>query len=333
MAITPPLTDYLYKNKMWKKKARTQALGGGGTPIFNELHKDKEIGTPRMGGVIVWGSVFVTTLIFWLMFAFYPSFVTSKLSFLSRNQTWLLLFSMLAASFVGMVDDLLQTQEKGGYVAGGLSLSKRIGSVIVIGLIGAWWFYVKLGVSAITIPFVGSVALGWLFIPLFVIVMLALFSGGVIDGLDGLSGGVFSVMYASYAVIAFIQQQYDIAAFCAVVVGGLLAFLWYNIPPARFYLTETGTLGLTVTLAVVAFLTDNVPILILIAFPLLIESASVIIQIGSKKVLGKKVFLVAPIHHHFEALGWPATKVVMRFWIVSIISAVAGLAIALIGKV
>ena len=164
------------------------------------------------------------------------------------------------------------------------------------------------------------------------IVMLALFSGSVIDGIDGLSGGIMASIFSAYAGIAFFQNQIDLAAFCAVIVGGILAFLWFNIPPARFYMTETGILGLTTTLAVVAFLTQSVIVLPIIAFPLFVASGSVIIQQLSKKFRnGKKVFLVAPIHHHFEALGWPSYKVTMRFWVLSMVSAALGMIIALIG--
>src|SRR3989344_3502889 len=207
------------------------------------------------------------------------------------------------------------------------------GVVAFIGLLGALWFYFRLEQSMIHVPFVGDFNIGVLYIPLFVIVMLGVFSGGVVDGLDGLSGGVFATIFAAFGIIAFFNNQIDLAAMAGVIMGALLAFLWFNIPPARFYMGETGILGLTTVVTVFAFLTDSVFVLPIITLILVLESASVIIQLASKKLRGKKVFLVAPIHHHFEALGWPATKVVMRFWIVSIMCAVAGLAIALIGKV
>ncbi len=331
IAITPLLTHYLYKHKLWKKKARNEGLGGGETPIFNQLHKEREVGTPRMGGVIIWASVLITILATYLLSVFFPDTVTEKINFLSRNQTWLPLFTLIAASLIGLIDDILVVQGRGGYIAGGLPLSMRIGLVLLIGLIGAWWFYSKLGVSSVDIPFWGEWELGLLFIPFFMIVMLALFSGGVIDGIDGLSGGIMAAIFSAYAGIAFFQNQIDLAAFCAVIVGGILAFLWFNIPPARFYMSETGMLGLTTTLAVVAFLTESVVVLPIIAFPLFVASGSVIIQTLSKKLrAGKKVFLVAPVHHHFEALGWPPYKVTMRFWIISVITALIGMILALV---
>ncbi len=332
IALTPFLTHYLYKYRMWKKKARTEGLGGGGTPIFNRLHKEKEVGTPRMGGVIIWAST-LFTVIFFFLFAYYSEEgLMQKLNFLSRNQTWLPLFTLILASIVGLIDDFLVIYNRGGYIAGGLPLKIRIGTVILIGLMGAWWFYSKLDMTSIEIPFNGAVNLGYFFIPLFVIVMLALFSGGVIDGIDGLSGGIMAAIFSAYGGIAFFQNQIDLATFCFVVAGSILAFLWFNIPPARFYMSETGMLGLTTSLTVVAFLTKSVVVLPIIAFPLFLASGSVIIQVLSKKFRnGKKVFLVAPIHHHFEALGWPAYKVTMRFWVISVICAIIGMVVALVG--
>ena len=162
--------------------------------------------------------------------------------------------------------------------------------------------------------------------------MIVLFSSSVVDGIDGLAGGVFAAAFAAYGGIAFFRGQVDLAAFCAVILGSLLAFLWFNIPPARFYMGESGTLGLTTTLAVVAFLTDSVAVLPIIGFVLVIEVASNIIQFASKRFRGKKVFLIAPIHHHFEALGWPPYKVTMRFWVISMVTAMVGIAVALIGR-
>ncbi|MFA6077645.1 MAG: hypothetical protein WC724_01350 [Candidatus Paceibacterota bacterium] len=332
ISITPIITHYLYKYEFWKKKARTEGLGGGGTPIFNKLHKEKEVGTPRMGGIVVWASALITTIGFALLHFFSPDVATEKLNFLSRNQTWLPLFTLIVGSLVGIIDDFLVVKGRGGYIAGGLPLTIRIVVVLALGFIGGWWFFDKLEVTSVFIPFIGSFDLGYLFILFFMLVMLAIFSGGVIDGIDGLSGGIMAAIFSAYSIIAFFQGQIDLAAFCATIVGGLLAFLWFNIPPARFYMSETGMLGLTTSLTVVAFLTDGVAVLPIIAFPLFVASLSVIIQVLSKKLRnGKKVFLVAPLHHHFEALGWPAYKVTMRFWIISVVFALIGVVITLLG--
>ena len=333
MTVTPFLTYYLFKYKMWKKKSVERSIDGTASTISASLHRDEEKKTPRMGGVVIWTSVALTTLLFFFLARLTPDF--AKLDFLSRSQTWLPLFTLLVGALIGLIDDFLVVSGgsgKGGYVGGGLPLSVRIGSVIAIGFAGAWWFYFKLGVSAIDIPFLGGLELGFLFIPFFMIVMLAIYSGGVIDGIDGLSGGILATIFTAYSLIAFFQNQIDLAAFSAVVVGGILAFLWFNIPPARFYMSETGILALTTSLTVVAFLTAEVVVLPIIALPLFISSGSVILQILSKRFRhGKKIFLVAPIHHHFEAMGWPGYKVTMRFWIVGVICAILGTVIALLG--
>lgn len=332
IALTPFLTHFLYKNKLWKKKAGKEAgLGDkNGTPIFNELHKEKDTGTPRMGGIIIWASSLITIFLFWLASFLFPNELTTKMDFMSRSQTWLPLFTLVVASLLGLIDDLSLVLDRGKYIAGGLPLRLRIALVLLIGAIGGWWFYSKLGVSSINIPLDGVLELGILFIPFFMMVMLALFASGVIDGIDGLSGGVFATIFSAYAGIAFFQGQIDLAAFCAMIVGGILAFLWFNIPPARFYMSETGILGLTTTLTVVAFLTGHVLVLPIIAFPLFATVLGNIIQVSSKKIRGKKVFRVAPIHHHFEAIGWPSYKVVMRYWIISVIFAILGMIIALL---
>jgi phospho-N-acetylmuramoyl-pentapeptide-transferase len=330
MFATPFLTDWLYANKMWKKSSVQKTMDGQEASITNKLHNDEDRKTPRMGGIIVWGSVILVTILLALIALCSGDESLQKLSFLSRNQTWLPLFTLITMSLVGAFDDYLVCNNKGTYNGGGLSLTTRITLVGIVGLVGGWWFFAKLGVTSIFIPTLGALNLGALFIPIFIIFMIGLYSGGIIDGVDGLAGGVFSIMYAAFATIAFYNNQIDIAAFCMAISGGLLAFLWFNIPPARFFLSETGTMGLTTTLVVVAFLTDSVFVLPIIALPLIVTTLSSLIQILSKKYRGKKVFLVAPLHNHFQAMGWPAAKVTMRYWVISMLSAITGVIIILL---
>ena len=338
--ITPILTAYLYRHKAWKKKAGKNALDGKEAKIFNSLHKDKEVGTPRMGGIIIWASSSLVILSLWLLASLFPDNDSlSKLDFLSRDQTWIPFVAMLFGAFLGLMDDILEVTGKGDYMAGGLSFNKRILAVALLALGCGWWFYQQLEVTTIGLPAVlgGGLEIGWLVVPFFVLVMIAVYSSGVIDGLDGLAGGVFAVIFGSYSIIAFYLDQINLAAFCAMITGSILAFLWFNIPPARFYMSETGTMALTVLVAIVAFMTDSlgggygVLVLPIIAFPLVLTSLSVIIQVSSKKIFGKKVFRVAPIHHHFEALGWPSYKVVMRFWIISVVFAMIGIILGVAG--
>lgn len=338
MALSPVVTHYLYKHKCWKKRAGKMGYAGGETPIFNALHKEKEVGTPRMGGIVIWGSVLITVAGIWLLERVFGGATLEKLEFFSRSQTWLPMVALLVGAVVGLMDDILEVRGTGAHFAGGLPLSKRLVVVAGVCLFAGWWFYEKLGVSTVSIPFNGAVELGLFFIPFFVLVGLAVYASGVIDGIDGLAGGVFAIIFASYGMIAFSQNQIDLAAFCGTVSGGLLAFLWFNIPPARFYMSETGVMGLTMALTVTAFMTDalgggkGVAVLPMIAFPLLATVVSDVVQVISKKYRGKKVFLVAPIHHHFEAKGWPPYKVTMRYWVLTVITAFIGVIVALAGS-
>lgn len=338
IGITPLISNYLYQNQMWKKKVKATASDGRTNEVFQKLHAEKEINTPRLGGSIIWISVVITTILFWSL-SFFPftGEVFSKLEFLSRNQTWILLSALIIGALIGALDDLLEIKGEGGYIAGGLSLKKRLLVVGSIGLFVSTWFYLKLGISSIAIPLLGSLELGWFIIPIFTIIMMLIYSGGIIDGVDGLAGGVFTSMFAAYGVIAFSLGQINIAAFCAAIVGGLLAFLWFNIPPARFYMSETGSMALTITLTLIAFMTDTIGggyglfVLPIIAILLILTTLSVIIQLTYKKFNnGKKIFNSTPIHHHFESLGWSSAKVAMRYWIISVIAASAGIIIALI---
>lgn len=330
LAATPFLNHFLYKFKMWKPKSGKKALDGSNASVFNQLHADTDVGTPRFGGIIVWGSVFITAIIVIVLQHLSPS-DTLVFNFVSRGQTWLVLAALAVGALTGMVDDLLEVRGTGG-----MSLRYRMLIVLVTGFACAWWFYTRLNVSSIALPFSGSLELGWFFIVAFTIITACVYAGGVIDGIDGLSGGIFAIIFSAYAGIAFFQMQYDIAALCATITGGLLAFLWFNIQPARYYLSETGTMAITLALTVVAFSTDTlaggkgVAVLPLVALPLVVTVASNFLQILCKKFFRRKLFRIAPIHHHFEAIGWPRYKITMRYWIVGVMSAILGMVVALL---
>lgn len=328
--LAPTLIHFLYQYKLWKKVARQKAITGEDAVVFKQLHEERETKVPRMGGLLVLVTTLVVVLIFYFISLVFPDSKFAAFNFFSRSQTWLPLFTFVIASLVGLIDDIFVVSSLGKYIGGGISFKNRLLIVSLLGLVGGAWFYYKLGWDVITLPFLGPVAIGILYIPLFIIVMVACWSGGIIDGLDGLAGGAFASMFGAFAIISFSQGKIDLATFCAVIAGNLFAFLWFNIPPARFYLSEVGILGLTTTLSVVAFLTDSVFVLPIIGGLLVLESGSVILQLISKKFRKKKIFLSTPIHHHFEALGWPAYKVTMRFWIIGIVLAIIGVVIRLL---
>ncbi len=333
IGLTPLVTHFLYRFKAWKKKGgKGRGLGGGGTPEFDRLHHEREIRVPRMGGVVVWGSVLLTTLFFWGLAALGDREGVGSFQFLSRSQTWLPLSALLFGAAIGLIDDILTVLPHGR----GLPLSFRLVLVAAFGAIVGWWFWSKLEVSSIAWIGDSAIEVGIGLLLVTTLLALALYAAGVIDGIDGLAGGVFATIFGAYGVIAFHNQQYDLAAFCFAIVGALLAFLWFNIPPARFYMTETGIMALTMTLTVIVLMTDTlgggkgVLALPIVAFPLVITVASNIIQVVSKLLRsGKKVFRIAPLHHHFEAIGWPPYKVTMRYWVFSLFCAFVGTLVAI----
>lgn len=332
LILAPILIHFLYKYKCWKKKPREETFGGEKTPIFTKLHGEKEVKTPRMGGILIWGTVLIVSVAVFLLSYFLDEPWASRINFISRSQTWLPLFTLISASILGLVDDILVVKNKGKYIGGGMRFKVRLALISLIAIVGAWWFYYKLEWSTIYIPFYGNLEINGLYLLLFIIVMLATFSGGVVDGLDGLSAGVLMPIFASFGVIAYAKDLYDLTVLITIIIGALVTYLWFNIYPAKFYMGETGIMGLTVTLAVIAFLTNSVLFLPIIAFVLVMESGSVILQLLSKKIRGKKIFLSSPIHHHFEALGWPETQVTMRFWIISAVFSGLGLILFFLSK-
>ena len=331
LAWTPILTRFLY-SKSFRTKTKQKTVGGEDAPITKQVTSGKE-GTPLMGGLLVWVTVFVLGLVFAVLAELGVSEILNHLNFLfNSRQVWIPMFALVATGLIGLVDDYCTSRGVGGNKGGGVRFSHRLIGLVIVALIGSWWFYFKLGRDSIHIPGVGDLYLGAFYILFFVLVIVATaVSSNETDGLDGLNGGVLLFAFGSYSFISFFQGRTDLAAFCAAICGGLLAFLWFNIYPARFFMGDTGAFSLGTTLGVVAMLTDTALILPLIAFIYVIESGSVIMQVASKKLRGKKIFLAAPVHYHFRAIGWPESKVVMRFWIIAAVTSVVGIVMGILG--
>mgnify|MGYP003913724715 FL=1 len=297
---------------------------------FNRLKGEGETKTPRMGGIVIWGSVLLTVALLAVLGTMFSNSIFADLDFFSREQTWIPISVLILGAAFGFLNDCYEVTHR----KDGVRLRTRVVLIsLVAGLIG-WWFYAKLGVDTIGIPFDGALYVGWLIIPLFISLTIGLYASGVIDGIDGLSGGVFAAVFTSYAGVAVIQSQFDIAALCATIAGAIFAFLWFNIPPARFWMTETGSMALTLTLAVIVFMTDSlgeghgISLLFIIGLPLIATVGSNVLQVLYRKATGKKLLRIAPLHHHFEAIGWPSHKVTMRYWIISVICAILGIILA-----
>lgn len=314
--VTPLLTHFLYKYKLGK-----QIRDASEAPIYAKMHAAKS-GTPTMGGILVWGTTVIIIIVVALFAKMSP--VAAQFDFLSRAETLLPLGALVASALVGLVDDFFNIRKRGAH-GGGLRMRHRLLIYTVIALIGAAWFYYKLEWDVLRIPFLGSYAIGVWYIPVAIVVIVATsFAVNETDGLDGLAGGSLLAGYAAYGVIAFLLGRYDLAVFCAVIIGALLAFLWFNIFPARFIMGDTGAMSLGVTLGIIALLTNYALLLPMIGFVFAIETGSALIQMISKRLWGRKIFVSAPLHHHLEATGWPEPKIVMRFWIIAAITSGLG---------
>ncbi len=316
MLLTPLYTAAAFSGKWWKQ-ARTTAITGEAAKVYQKLHAAKhQRNIPTMAGIIfVLATVIVT--------------VSGNLS---RSQTWLPVAAMAGAGVIGLLDDVINIRSVGSGIAG---MRAKIKSLMLVGisLVGGWWFYDKLGVNSVHIPFFGQWHLGWAIILLFVLVIFSTANAvNITDGLDGLAGGLAAIAFGAYAIIALIEKKYGLSGFCMTVVGGLLSYTWFNVYPARFFMGDVGSFALGTALGVVAMLTDTVFLLPIIALVFVVEIGSVAIQITSKKLRnGKKIFISSPIHHHFEALGWPETKVTMRFWVLGYVFSMIGLVLFILG--
>ena len=323
MALTPAWAAVLYRLHLGK-----QIRGSALAPVFSKLHQHKA-GTPTMGGVLIWGVTALLVFLFAVLAKVQPE-LFGRFNFLNRAQTLLPLGALLATAVVGLFDDLVDSYSHKG---GGLTMGRRLAIYTTIAVVGAYWFYFKLGWTQLHVPFVGDFDIGLWYVPFFIFVIVGTaFSVNEIDGLDGLAGGTLLTAFAAYGVIAFTLGRYDLATFCAVIVGALLAFLWFNIPPARFFMGDTGAMSLGVTLGIIALLTNYALLLPIIGLLFVVESLSFFIQVTAKKFFGRKVFISAPIHHHLEAIGWPESKIVMRFWVIAGVTASLGVALFLVDQ-
>jgi phospho-N-acetylmuramoyl-pentapeptide-transferase len=315
MLLTPIYTHLAYKYKFWKKQRQTSTTGEL-LQVFTKLHANKFTRhIPTMAGVISVISITVITYFFNL----------------DRAQTWLPLASLIGGGLVGLIDDVINVRSDGNGVAG-LRTSLKFLMIIVLGAGLGWFFYTKLGYSSIHIPYLGAWEVGAWIVPIFVFAVVAMGNAANIsDGLDGLAGGLLSISFATFGVIALLQGHVILAGFCFTVVGALLAYLWFNIYPARFFMGDVGSFALGTTLGVVAMLTDTLFLLPIIGILFVIEAGSSLLQITSKRLFHRKIFLSAPIHHHLEASGWPEVKVTMRFWVIASVAGFVGLLIALAG--
>lgn len=321
--LAPSFIELLKKYRIGKK-IRDTTPDGKIANFFYQLHLKKE-GTPTMGGILIWG-----TVIFVVIFSRILSYLgVIKHSLINRKETYLALFALISLAILGMIDDYLNLKEKGK--TKGINLKPKFIWLLILGAFGSYWFYFKLGYDQIRIPFIGDIYIGMWYIPLFILVILATANAvNITDGLDGLAGGLLINAFLVFTTLSFLKGLFILSTLCAVIIGALLAFLWFNIHPARFYMGDTGSLALGGTLGVIALMTDSVAILPIVGIVFVIETLSVIIQLLSKRFLGKKIFYIAPLHHHLEKIGWPESQITMRFWIIGSVFSAIGLILGII---
>ena len=315
MFLTPIYTFFAYRYKFWKQQ-RSTSTDGKKLEVFTKLHAAKfRRNIPTMAGIIGVFSIAAITLLFNL----------------DRAETYLPLAALVGGGIVGLIDDIINVRGLGGGV-GGLRSGMKFTMITLIGVVLGWFFYAKLGIDSFHVPFVGEVAIGWLIVPLFTLAVVATGNAvNISDGLDGLAGGLLAISFSTFGVIALLQGNSMMAGFCFTVVGALLSYLWFNIHPARFFMGDVGSFAFGVALGVVAMLTDTLLLLPVIGLVFVMEAGSSLIQILSKKFFKKKIFISAPVHHHLEAIGWPETKVTMRFWVIGCVVAFTGFVLAIAG--
>jgi phospho-N-acetylmuramoyl-pentapeptide-transferase len=312
MLLTPIYTHFAFKHKWWKR-SRTHSTTGEQLSVISKLRIKRQI--PMMAGLVAVVAI---------------ASVTVGLN-LSRAQTWLPLAALIGGGIVGLIDDIINVRGKGGNVAG-IRAPMKFALIAAVATACALFFYYKLGYHTVLVPFIGDVSIGWGLVPLFILAVVSTANAvNISDGMDGLAGGLLISAYTSFGVIAALQGNFGIAGFCMTVVGALLSYVWFNIPPARFIMGDVGSFSLGTSLGVVAMLTDTLFLLPLICLVFVAEAGSSLLQILSKKIFHRRIFISAPIHHHFEATGWPKTKVTMRFWIIGQACAALGVILALIG--
>ena len=323
---TPWFLSFLRENRIGKQ-LRVEAVDGKEASVFRHFHQ-KKAGTPTMGGLLIWGSILFTVLLSRILS--YYGFVEHSL--LQRGQVYLPLFTLVMLGILGGVDDYWNVAGW-GKKKGGLDVLPKVLFLLLVSLIGALWFHFRLGYDTVHIPFYGDYAVGFWFVPFFMFVLIGTANAvNVTDGLDGLAGGLLVIAFLSFGVLAWVQELYVLSAFCGITVAAIAAFLWNNVPPAQFFMGDTGSLALGGMLAVISMMIDQVLLLPLIGAIFVLEMLSVIIQLTSKRFRnGKKVFLSAPVHHHFEALGWGESKVTMRLWIAGAFAAFLGVIIGIVG--
>jgi phospho-N-acetylmuramoyl-pentapeptide-transferase len=325
-----PFIQLLYRWRFQRLKQKTLDAFDKRTPIFDHFHQ-KKAGTPVGGGLLV---IAITTVLFPLTFILMKYFwipITSVYPMFSEIK--ILIFTFVSFGLLGLIDDAKKTfpWASSGFI--GLRLRFKLILQIILAVIISYWLAHDLKIDIVYVPFLGVMQLGWGYIIFASLVIIAFTNAyNITDGLDGLASGVLLIALVAFWVISASILDTPLSVFIALWLGGLIAFLYFNVFPARIILGDVGALSFGATLAVVGLILGKAPALVIIGGIFVVEVVSSLLQLLWKKFFHRKLFSVAPFHLWLQYKGWPEPKIVMRFWIISIVLAIFGLWLALITK-
>jgi len=325
-----PFINALFAIKFQRRDQQTKDAFGKRTPIFDKFHAGK-VGTPVGGGLLV---ISVVTLLFFILFPlikFLGVYITNVYPI--KEELNVIFFTFLSFGLLGLYDDVMKffRIEKTGFF--GLRLRHKFLIQWLLGFIIALLLYANLHIQILYVPFLGVINLGWLYVPFAAFVIVSFANAvNITDGLDGLASGILFIALLAFWVLSASILDTPLSVFLALWIGALIAFLYFNVFPARIFLGDVGALSFGATLAVAGLLLGKIIALILIGGIFIFEISTSLLQLLSKKYRKKKIFTAAPFHLLLQEAGWPEPKIVMRFWLAASVLALFGLWLALIQR-
>jgi len=326
--LVVPFINLLYRLKFLRKVQKTTDAEGERTKVFDKFHNIKA-GTPVGGGLLI---IAVTVLLYAVLFPllrFLGTYVQS--AYKIGQELNILFFTYVSFGVLGLYDDIKKFFGFGKTGIFGLRIRHKFMIQWILAITIACLLYFNLQIGIINVPFVGVLRLGWLFIPLYAFIIVAFANAcNITDGLDGLASGLLMICLFAFWLLSSAVLDTPLSIFIALWIGALMAFLYFNVYPARVFLGDVGALSFGATLAVVGLLIGKMVALVVVGGIFLIEGGSSLMQILSKRFLKRKVFAVAPFHLWLQNIGWEEPKIVMRAWLAGIMLAILGLWLAYI---
>lgn len=323
-----PFIRLLYQWRFQRMKQVTRDVFNRRTPLFDKFHRHKA-GTPVGGGLLI--IVLTTVLIPLVLLLMHYFWIPITSVYPLKSELKIVLFTFLSFSLLGLFDDFKKTFAWAKPKFFGLRLRHKLLLEVILSSVVSFWLVYELKISIFNIPFIGVLHLGWWYIPFAVFIIIAFANAfNITDGLDGLSAGVLVISLFAFWFLSAAILDTVLSVFIALWVGGVLAFLYFNVHPARIFLGDVGALSFGATLAVVGLILGKAPALVIIGAVFVFEVLSSLIQLVWRRVFGRKLFAAAPLHLWLQVKGWQESKIVMRFWVLSIVCALFGLWLAIL---